>query len=615
MHFRRAASRIGKAALVPILLCSPTLWPRPSAAPELWYWHHSYLANDKAVEASAALIDRAVAAGYTGVAFWDSSLSFMSDKFWPAENVARLRRAIEYASSRGLKVMAPVAPFGFANDALQVDPNLAEAQRVIGARFQVDRTATRLEPVNSFAGLANSGFEAGEADWFSTHDSGIALDTSVAHSGRASAVIRDARGNARFRQAIAVTPWRQYHLRLFFKSENFRGLAQLGLLDREHEDEQRLNAQIPAAGNHDWSRLDLMFNSQESTRAWLYMGVWGGSTGTLWLDDVQIEETALVYAVRRAGAPLKVYDADHPSFVFQEGADYDPIADPRMTATRTPFTDSYHEPAPVTLPASTRLRPGQRVDMDFYAVFPIPGLMQAAMCLTDPGVLEWQRRNARAIREVLPSGAGILMQYDEIRQMNSCASCRAKKLSAGALLDWSLAESVRTYSGVFPDSRLYVWSDMFDPYHNARDHYYYVEGDLTGAWKGLPANVTVVNWNLDRLRDSLAWFAGGDRRQNIAHAQIIAGYYDKGDGAAAARAELEQAAGIPGIAGLMYTTWGDDYSQLEPFAKAARQAWPRYLANLNGATALHSAVLPGILLFATAAALATVGVHRNRKSS
>jgi hypothetical protein len=584
-----------------IFLAAQVLCADAPAAPELWYWHHSYLTNEKAVESSKALIDRAVAAGYTGVAFWDSSFSFMADSFWPAENVGRLRKVIDYAASKGLQIMAPVAPFGFANDALQADPNLAEAQRVIGAQFQVDSSGKRLQFINSFSGLANPGFESGETDWFSTHDTSISVDTAVAHSGNASGVIRNARGNARFRQEIGIKPWRQYHLRLFFKSDSFRGLAQLGVLDAALNAKERLNAPLPASGTHNWTKLDFTFNSQDSTRAWLYAGVWGGNSGTLWLDDIEIEETALVYVVRRDGAPVRVYDPGSSKTLFREGTDYDKITDPRMASTRTPFTDVYHEPAPITLPAGTGLRPGQAVAIDFYAVFPIPGLMQVAMCLTDRGVREWQQRNAQAIREVLPRAPGILMQYDEIRQMNSCASCRAKNLSAGELLDWSMRESIRTYDSVFPGARLFVWSDMFDPYHNARDHYYYVEGDLTGSWKGVPANVTILNWNLDHLRESLAWFAGEDRRQPVAYSQIVAGYYDKGDGGQAARIELAQAARIHGIDGLMYTTWGDDYSQMESFAAAAKSGWRAYLTSLSRPKLIASGA------FQAAAFLAALG--------
>jgi hypothetical protein len=62
---------------------------------------------------------------------------------------------------------------------------------------------------------------------------------------------------------------------------------------------------------------------------------------------------------------------------------------------------------------------------------------------------------------------------------------------------------------------------------------------------------------------------------------MIAGYYDKGNGSAEATKELKEAAGIPGVMGMMYTTYGDDYSQLEKFAAAAKAGWPEYLASLH----------------------------------
>src|SRR5205085_10182736 len=109
---------------------------------------------------------------------------------------------------------------------------------------------------------------------------------------------------------------------------------------------------------------------------------------------------------------------------------------------------------------------------------------------------------------------------------------------------------------------------------------YYVEGDFSGDSAALPANVTVMNWNLGNLSQSLAWFSGTNPNQPIAHQQIIAGYYDSGNGTASAQAEVAAANGVPGVVGLMYTTWNSDYSQLQNFANAAKAAWPGYLASL-----------------------------------
>ena len=551
----------------------------PPVTPELWYWHHSYLSNDDAVDSSKALINKAAAAGYTGVAFWDSSFGFMGDPSWPADNEDRMHEVMKYAAKKHLKVLALGAPFGWSNDVLRGNKNWAEAQRVTGSSFQVDASGKRLKFRNSFPGIVNSGFELGKTDWFELNDPGLGVST-IAHTGKSSAAIVDAPGNARLRQKLPLKPWRQYHLRLFFKSSNFRGSPMLSVLDSSDLSRVRLNAPISAKGNHDWTSLDYAFDSQDSTEAYLYLGVWGGSSGTLWFDDIQVEETALVYVERRTGAPIRVYNPENADGAYREGVDYNYISDPFMAANDAPF-HLYHNPPPVTLPAGTHLSRGQIIAIDSYSVFPVPYSDEVGMCLTEPGVWQWLDRNARAIKKVLPAGGGILLAYDEMRQMNSCASCRAKHMSAGELLAWSVGQSVNLYESVLPASPLYIWGDMFDPFQNAHKHYYYVEGDLAGSWKGLPSSITVMNWNLEHLKDSLTWFSGLDQHQPVPHRQIIAGYYDQGNGALAAQQELAQASGIPGITGVMYTTWADDYSQLETFATAAKSAWTKYVASLS----------------------------------
>ena len=72
-----------------------------------------------------------------------------------------------------------------------------------------------------------------------------------------------------------------------------------------------------------------------------------------------------------------------------------------------------------------------------------------------------------------------------------------------------------------PKANIVIWSDMFDPNHNAVDRYYAVNGSLKGSWEGLPADVTIVNWNSGKAADSLKFFAGRG------HKQILAGFYDQ----------------------------------------------------------------------------------------
>lgn len=490
-----------------------------------------------------------------------------------------MRDFLHYAAAKHMKIIAAPALYGFSNEILERNPNWAESQRIVGAPFEVDRSGTKLNFKNSFPGLLNGGFENGQSDWFSTGDSGLGLN-SVAHSGENSAVIVDAPANARLRQKFPLQPWRQYHLRLFYRTSSFHGAPMISVFDGGSVKKVRFSVSLNANGTRDWTELNYSFNSQDSTEGELYLGVWGGSSGLLWFDDLSLEETALVYLTRRPGTPVKAYNPDQPSLEFAEGKDFNTITDARMQ-TGNPFTDDYHEPTPITLPESTRLKPGQKIAVDFYAVTTVPGLHSVSMCPTDPASVQWVADNGRAIHQLFPAGSGLFLGYDEIRQANSCGSCRSRRLSAGQLLAWSVGQTVKTYGSVAPDRPLYIWNDMFDPYHNAHRNYFYVEGDLAGSWSGVPANVTVMNWNLDHLRDSLTWFSGTDTKQPIPHSQIIAGYYDAGNGAAAAQQELQAASGIPGVLGLMYTTWNDDYSQLAAFAAAAQSGWNRYRGSLR----------------------------------
>ncbi len=55
-----------------------------------------------------------------------------------------------------------------------------------------------------------------------------------------------------------------------------------------------------------------------------------------------------------------------------------------------------------------------------------------------------------------------------------------------------------------PEATIYVWSDMLDPNHNARDSYYMVEGDYTGSWQRIPKDIVPVCWHYSKRKESLS---------------------------------------------------------------------------------------------------------------
>ncbi|MHB8416456.1 MAG: carbohydrate binding domain-containing protein [Myxococcales bacterium] len=557
--------------------------------PELWYWHHSYLSAGNAQEPahSEALIDQAAAAGYTGLALWDSSTSFLALPGWDSSKITAV---VDYAAQKGMKVLPGTAEFGYSNDILHQDPNLAEGDRVVGSQFTVvsGTGGNVLQPVNSLPPVGNGGFESGKTVWFGMGDARVVLDANAAdcHTGNACAEIlgsSTATDNARLATTLSLTPWRLYHVQLWVRTAALAGnQLTVEVIDwSQASGLTRLNAPIGGlAATQGWTQVDFLFDSRDSAGSvTLYIGMWGGNQGNVFVDDIAVEETALVNVLRRGGTPVAVTDASGTAYT--EGQDYAPIVDPNLSPSPGNY-DYWHPPPVIAVPGGSKLQLGQTVSVSSYSVMPLSPTGQVGICLSEPAVQQQLQQRMTLIAELFPSQA-VFLGYDEMRQVNSCELCRSQGLTAGGLLAWNVGQTWATITAVLPNAQGYVWSDMFDPHHNATATYqdeYPVEGDLTGSWAGLPDGITVMNWNLGKLAQSLGWFAGQQAGQPRGFPQIIAGYYDSGQGAASAQAEMAAAAGIPGVQGVMYTTWQDDYSQLSAYADAVRAAWPAYVSSV-----------------------------------
>lgn len=122
----------------------------------------------------------------------------------------------------------------------------------------------------------------------------------------------------------------------------------------------------------------------------------------------------------------------------------------------------------------------------------------------------------------------------------------------------NVSTCIKILREVNPGGQIYVWSDMFDPNHNAHGDYYLVNGNFAGSWKGLDPDVIIMNWNFGKRDASLKFFA--DRGNH----QVIAGYYDNDP--KQVLDWLKSAHRVPGLEGVMYTTWRHDFSRLEDFA-------------------------------------------------
>ena len=114
-----------------------------------------------------------------------------------------------------------------------------------------------------------------------------------------------------------------------------------------------------------------------------------------------------------------------------------------------------------------------------------------------------------------------------------------------------------------PSGLVYVWSDMFDPHHNAMKDYYLVHGSLASSWEGLDPSINIANWNFDHRDESLKFFA------KRGHRQLIAGYYDSPP--ENITKWLDSAAKSGSVDAVMYTTWQGNYTDIERFAEIVKR--------------------------------------------
>ena len=114
-----------------------------------------------------------------------------------------------------------------------------------------------------------------------------------------------------------------------------------------------------------------------------------------------------------------------------------------------------------------------------------------------------------------------------------------------------------------PQAEIFVWSDMFDPNHNAgHEHkwYYLTEGSFENSWKFIPKDLNMVCWYFERREASLKHFS------SLGFKTMAGSYYDA-DNLDNPKAWLESLDATPGAVGILYTTWLDKYELLAPFGE------------------------------------------------
>ena len=543
---RHFAGRLAFWLILQAAWIAPASRTFAAAVPELWFYYSTNLQVDDNVKELEAVFRRAAAAGYSKVFLTDSKFSHLDNQ--PKRYFENVETVKKLAGELNLEIVPGIFPVGYSNSMLFNDPALVESLRARDELFVVQRGEAR--PVTDKA-TRLPGFE-NRAQW-DMCDPTLALEDGMAH-------VSDAAGkNARLAKRLRVEPFHQYHVSVLVKTKGYTAKPILIQAIGNDGEGELSYTYLPVKPTQDWKLCHMVFNSLENTEVLIsFRAGYEGSAGEAWWKEPRIEEAGFLNLVRRDSEPLVVKTEDGKE--LGEGRDFEAIRDPKMG--NDPWAGEYdvwHEPPvmKVALPDGTLLRASFS-----HAITVHSG--QAMICPSESKTVDLLREQARRMEETFHAKA-YFMNHDEIRALGRDEACAARKLDAGALL----ADNVRTCQKLLhetcPEARIYVWSDMFDPYANARDHYYLVKGNLAGSWEGLDPSVIIGNWNSEKPGNSLTWFA------NRGHHQILAGYYDETP--EKILGWLKIANGVKGIDGVMYTTWENKYTDLERFAEIVRKGW------------------------------------------
>jgi len=550
--------------------------PAPLKLQDRWVYVQTNLAQEANVQSTIAVLERAAKDGYNGLAIDD--LKFMKWDMAVPEYAGNARKVRDACRRLGMAFVPLVFDVGAAEGLLAHDPNLAAGLPVVNAPFVVRNGL--LIPAEDPARFLNGGFEEHKgdmpSDWSVDMPGKICfIDDEVKYEGKPSLRMQDIganaarRGAGRASQLLKVHPFRNYHVSVAVKTQDFEAASTVRIEVEGAPGRLTLSYYEPVvAKTQDWQRVDIAFNSLECSQATISLVARGGRGGSgagggkIWWADARIEPAGLVNILRREGTPLRVTSEDGKT-QYKEGQDFGVVRDPKLgTDPYAGCVTPWHEPPVVPIPAGSALKEGQRVLLSYYH----PAIVhhdQVAVCMAEPKVYDLLKWQAEQVRKNLEPD-GYFMAHDEIRSQGWDEGSLGMKMTPGQILAYNMKRCVEILNAADPGKPMYVWSDMFDPFHNAKKtgRYYYVkgEGPWYGSWEGLPKEVGIVNWHghePGRL-DSLKFFAARG------HKQILAGYYDADPTRIVPW--LADAAQVEGVVGVMYTTWQDKYADLEKFA-------------------------------------------------
>ncbi|HJW87745.1 MAG TPA: hypothetical protein VJ440_14020, partial [Candidatus Brocadiaceae bacterium] len=540
-----------------VILLGCASWCEGGGYPHRLFYVSSKLDNDGEVGNVCSVVRSAAGAGFNGMVFSSPGLERLGVEF--SGYAKRLKEVASVCKENNIEIIPMVFSLNSDDSTVFHDKNLVEGLPVKDAPFIVWNGDAVLVPDQSVR-FPNGGFEDYVGDQIKLYQlqdvavQVIFADKSVHKEGKASLRFekqeQDAGTKGYVAQEVRVKPYRSYKVTFWVKTEGLN--PPTSFLPQVHGKDSRilmeLNPVLQTIG--DWRRMTFGFNSCDNSTVKIYLGLSNWVSGKLWVDDLSIEEVAPLNVLSRPGTPVAIRNKKTGA-TYEESCDFAPIVDSKMN-----FRFDHDEPLVKIVPNSS-IKDDDRLLISFYQGIALHE-SQVSFCMSEPKLFELWHDQALAIHEAIAPNKYFL-NVTQVRAGGTCETCKLRGISMAQILGDCVTRQMGVVREINPNAEVFIWSDMLDDNHNARNNYYLVDGDLTGSWNYIPKDLIIVCWYHKLRNESMHHFSSQGFKT------LACVNSDKGVGEI--KDWLQALKNTPDANGAMYTSFENDYTKLASFGR------------------------------------------------
>jgi len=439
-----------------------------------------------------AALDKIHSLGINTVILHNKHFFDLDDDFYRE----KVKDIFNYAQSLGMELIPELQSFGAAEYILKKYPQAAEGISAQDEEFKFVKDAA-LPVIPAEIKIKNSGFEQGKAGWVFGKDWQLDIDC---HSGKYAAKI-DFIGNAKRRSSMLKSAEYKakgnsiYSLQFYARSQINAGSPPAVRVVELTRDSRWITQHFLYINSEEWQYKELNFKtSRQCEKLYIYANVWEGSARA-WLDDIRLLrlDSALINIIISDQVKPVIVSSDTKE-IFRENEDYG-ITGPQLSF---PYPGN-SAPFKISRIPGGKIKNGQRVRVSYDYVVRLVSFADWSIpyCPFEPQTYAVMEKTIKNVIEMLNPDF-ISLGHDEIRGLNRDMRCRRQHMSNAEVLAYDINRLDAIIKKYSKTTRMLVWDDMFNPWHNAKKDYQLefggVQGETASALDKIYKDVIFLIW-------------------------------------------------------------------------------------------------------------------------